>query len=126
MDNLAKVFAVLKPDQSVEKVSVTPSVYQELDANFDGFKSHQLVSLYSFSEDWSSWEVHPKGDEVVVLLSGEITVVLDIAGEHQQKALKEQGDYVVIPKNTWHTAKTNAEAKVLFITPGEGTEHKSL
>lgn len=124
VDSLKDVFAVIKPDQSAAKVTVTPSIYQDLDANFDHFKSHQLVSVYSFSEDWPTWEVHPKGDEIVVLLSGRITFVLDSDGEHQEVELCEQGDYVVVPKDTWHTAKTNTPSKVLFITPGEGTEHR--
>jgi len=54
VNNLEKVFAVLKPNQTVEKVTVTPSIYQELDENFNNFKGHQLVSMYEFSEDWSS------------------------------------------------------------------------
>lgn len=126
VNNLEKVFAVLKPNQAVEKVTVTPSIYQEIDENFNNFKGHQLVSMYEFSEDWSSWEIHPKGDEVVVLLSGRITFVLDIDGEHQEVELREQGDYVVVPQNTWHTARTNTTTKALFITPGEGTENKSV
>jgi len=61
-----------------------------------------------------------------VLLSGRITFVLDIDGEHQDVELREQGDYVVVPKNTWHTARTETSTKALFITPGEGTENKSV
>ena len=28
---------------------------------------------------------------------------------------------VVVPKNTWHTALTDTDCAMLFITPGEGT-----
>ena len=124
VDNLKEVFAVIKPDQSVEKIKVSPTIYQQLDENFDHFKSHQLVAIHEFSDDWGSWEVHPKGDEIVVLLSGEATFVLDVDGQHQEITLSKQGDYGVVPKNTWHTAKVNTPTTVLFITPGEGTDHK--
>lgn len=124
--DLGNTFSIIKPDQSVETIDVSPTIYQQLDENFNQFKGHQLVSLYEFNDDWSSWEVHPKGDEIVVLLSGEITFVLDIDGEHKDVELKQQGEYVIVPKNTWHTAKTNTPTKALFITPGEGTKHKDL
>ena len=32
--NLANTFAVIKPDQRVEPVAVSPSVYQQLDERF--------------------------------------------------------------------------------------------
>ena len=82
--DLGNTFSIIKPDQSVETIDVSPTMYQQLDENFNQFKGHQLVSLYEFNDDWSSWEVHPKGDEIVVLLSGEITFVLDIDGEHKR------------------------------------------
>ncbi len=32
--------------------------------------------------------------------------------------------FVVVPKNTWHTAKVHAPTMMLFVTPGEGTENR--
>jgi hypothetical protein len=29
---------------------------------------------------------------------------------------------VVVPRNTWHTARVSGTTRMLFITPGEGTE----
>lgn len=118
-------FLVLSPDQTATPVAVSPSLYQDLDSRFNQFKQHSLVAMYSFESDWASWEIHPKGDEMVMLIEGEITLVLDTATGEQSQQLSHAGDYIVIPKNTWHTARTSTLAKVLFITPGEGTEHKS-
>lgn len=39
----------------------------------------RLVSLFSFAEDWESWGMHPVGDEVVVCLSGRMTLLARIA-----------------------------------------------
>lgn len=122
---LSKEFLVLGPQQLATPVKVTPSLYSDLDTRFNQFKQHSLVAMYTFENDWASWELHPNGDEMVMLIEGEITLVLDTAEGEQSLQLSNAGDYIVIPQNTWHTARTNSLAKVLFITPGEGTKHKS-
>lgn len=63
---LAEVFAVVNPDLSVSTVPVTPSIYTDLETNFDHFKGRVLISEYAFTTDWPTWERHPAGDEVVV------------------------------------------------------------
>lgn len=121
---LSDTFLVLGPDQTATPVSVCPSLYQDLDAKFNQFKQHSLVAMYTFDTDWESWEIHPNGDEMVMLIEGEITLILDTESGEQSQTLSQSGDYVVIPRNTWHTARTKSAAKVVFITPGQGTEHK--
>lgn len=121
---LAEVFAVLKPDLSVETVEVTPSIFEELDSKFDGFKNHVLVSEFEFTEEWSTWERHPKGDEIVILLSGTVEMILRRNGDNKSVELSGAGSYVVVPKDTWHTARTAVATRMLFITPGEGTENR--
>ena len=34
----------------------------------------RLVTIYSFTANWDSWEMHPAGDEVVVCTEGQITL----------------------------------------------------
>ncbi len=34
------------------------------------------------------------------------------------------GSFVLVPKGTWHTARTGVESRLLFITAGEGTMHR--
>lgn len=121
---LAEVFAVLKPGLSVETIRVTPTVYEELDSRFDGFKNHVLVSEYEFSENWPSWERHPAGDEIVVLLSGHTEMIMRKDGDDECISLVEPGSFVVVPGGTWHTARTSVATRMLFVTPGEGTEHR--
>jgi hypothetical protein len=33
---------------------------------------------------------------------------------------------VIVPKGTWHTARIEHKAKMIFITPGEGTRNRPL
>ena len=123
VNQLAETFAVLKPDQGIDLVDVSPELYASLDADYDNFKDHSLVACHHFNDDWPSWERHPAGDEVVVLLSGTVTLVVRTSEGDQSHTLFEQSDYVVVPRNTWHTAKITEPTTLLFITPGQGTEH---
>lgn len=119
--NLKSTFAVLGPELGVTPVPVTPTVYEELDRRFNAFKGHVLVSIYEFDKDWPTWERHPAGDEIVCLLSGRATFVFDGG---KQAEVSEPGGFVIVPKGAWHTAKTRVPTKMLFVTPGEGTENK--
>ncbi|OYW47034.1 MAG: cupin [Sphingomonadales bacterium 32-68-7] len=83
----------------------------------------RLVSCFRFAEDWTSWEMHPSGDEVVVCLEGAMTLIQDLAGEHVRTALGP-GEYAINKAGTWHTADVAAAATALFITSGLGTEHR--
>ena len=123
--NLATTFVVLDDAAGSIPVPVTPQLYQELDRDYGEFAGHRLVSYYSFSEDWPTWEIHPAGEEVVCLLSGEVTLVLEEATGERRLTLAEPGAYVIIPRGTWHTARTTG-CTMLFITPGQGTENRPL
>ncbi len=103
--NLANTFAVIKPDQRVEPVAVSPSVYQQLDERFDGFRGHTLIAEYAFSSDWNSWERHPAGDETVVLLSGRAELILRQHDGDESHTLDAAGDTVILPAGCWHQAK---------------------
>jgi mannose-6-phosphate isomerase-like protein (cupin superfamily) len=124
--DLASTFVVLQPDQSATLVKVSPEVYEELDRRFDGFKGRTLVSSYSFDSDWPTWERHPAGDEVVCLLSGDVEMVLQREGGEEVTRLREPGSYVVVPKGTWHTARTRVPTTMLFVTPGQDTQNKPV
>lgn len=112
---------VFKPDNLTQVLPVTPTFFQDLDKNFDDFKDHMLVTRFAWDEAWPTWEIHPNGDELVFLLSGDTDFVLWIDGEEQVIRISEPGSYVVVPANTWHTARPHADTSALFVTPGEGT-----
>jgi len=123
LHKLAEVFAVLRPNQQIQPVPVTPKIYANLDADFGGFRGHVLISSHEFSEDWPTWERHPAGDEMVMLLSGTATLVLRTDDGDRPIEITEPGSYVIVPQNTWHTARISRAARMLFVTPGEGTEN---
>lgn len=85
----------------------------------------RLVSLYTFTEDWDSWEMHPAGDEVVVCLAGAITLLQEANDGTTTRIMLAPGDYAINPPGLWHTADVAIPAQVLFITAGVGTQHRS-
>lgn len=121
--SILETFAVLKPDLGVDKVPVGPGLYEALDRNYDDFKGHCLVAVHDFSEAWGGWERHPAGDEIVMLLAGKATMVVKTEAGTERVLLAAPGDYVVVPRGVWHKAETDGPCRLLFITPGEGTEH---
>ena len=84
----------------------------------------RLVIQACFADDWSNWEMHPNGDEVVLLLAGEVDLVLEQKGGHRTVELRSLGSFALIPRGIWHTANTDRASSMLFITAGEGTEHR--
>lgn len=125
MPKIFDKFVILKPDMGMDELQFGPDFYESLDRNYDGFKSHCLISAHEFTENWPTWEIHPKGDEMVVLMGGSAEFILKTNAETESVLLVEPGSFVVVPGNTWHTAIINDHASLLFITPGEGTLNES-
>lgn len=86
-------------------------------------KEGRLVSMHTFSEPWESWEMHPSGHEVVVCTAGEITLIQEFEGREERVTLTP-GEYAINNPGVWHTADVSESATALFITAGEGTEHR--
>ncbi len=86
----------------------------------------RLVSGYRFDRDWSSWEMHPHGEEFVCLLSGAVDVLLEHSTSIEAVELRAPGSFVMVPVGVWHTAKVHAPSHMLFITPGRDTQHRPL
>jgi len=83
----------------------------------------RLVMIGPADATWTSWERHPAGDEVVVVLSGHQTLIQEIDGEQRRIDLRA-GHAVINPRGVWHTADVHEPGSALFITPGLGTEHR--
>ncbi len=120
----AASFVVLDKNFNANVVPVTPELYEHIDEEYKDFAGHLLLSSYTFTEDWPTWEVHPAGDEFVVLVSGDVELVLALEDGDDVTRMNEPGTFVIVPRNTWHTARVHSPAVMLFVTPGEGTENR--
>lgn len=118
---LASNFVVLDDKFNAKVVALSPDLYGRIDEEFSGFKGNLLISSYAFDEDWSTWEIHPAGDEFVILVSGDADLVLARAQGDETIRMTEPGTFVIVPRNTWHTARIRKTSIMMFVTPGEGT-----
>lgn len=80
-----------------------------------------LISEFSCTQDWPTWEMHPQGDEFVYLLSGAVELQLE-RGSKVEKIVLESSGAVVVPRGVWHTARVRMPSRMLHVTRGEGTE----
>ena len=123
--HLSSTYLRLRPDASIEPLAVDGKFWERLAAGELGdFHNEYLVVCHAFAEDWPVWEMHPNGDEIVCLLSGVVTFILEREGGTEAIELVESGSYVIVPKGTWHTARTSGPCRMLFITAGEGTQNR--
>lgn len=84
----------------------------------------RLVSQYTFTESWTSWEMHPAGEEVVICVSGRIVLVQEQENGRRDEVPLAAGEYAINPAGVWHTADVTEPASAIFITSGEGTQHR--
>ena len=125
--NILSDFLHLRDDSKTEVLEASPKFWQELAQGArPELNQGRLMSAFSFSESWSSWERHPAGEELVMLLSGAVTMVLEQDGIEQIIELTAPGAYVLVPKGVWHTARTSISTTMVFLTPGDGTEHRPV
>ena len=82
----------------------------------------RLVSLHCFDADWSSWEMHPKGAEIVLCTEGSMLLTQEFPDGRRAKLRLEAGEYAINPPGVWHIADVATHATAVFVTAGEGTE----
>jgi len=108
------------------QIAVTEEFWGELSGGRPELDQGRLLSAFSFAQDWPSWERHPAGEELVMLLSGSALLLLEDANGERELLLDRVGSYVLVPQGVWHTARTTHPTTLLFLTPGAGTEHRPV
>lgn len=129
---IASTYVRLRPDASAEALEVDATFWSRvMSGKLGDFHNEFLVSCLDFRDDWPTWESHPNGDEIVMLLEGQVEMYLERpSGKEpagvEEIMLKDVGSFVIVPKGVWHTAKVHAPSRMLFITPGEGTQNRDV
>ena len=70
----------------------------------------------------TEWERHPVGDEIVLVIEGQTTLILLEDGRETPNELRE-GELFVVPQNIWHRCETPSKMKVWSVTP-QPTDHR--
>ncbi len=79
-----------------------------------------LVAIYPIDRDAQTWEMHPAGDELLTMLSGEMDVVFQRAITVSVRA----GETCLVPQGMWHRQVVRQAGQYLGITYGKGTQHR--
>jgi len=108
------------PDVSV--IPVTDDFWARIDDRTE-LHTGRLVTATAVDTDWDIWEMHPNGDELIVVTEGSVRLHLDDGTDSSQIAIAAP-DFVVMPAGTWHTADSLGRARLLIVTWGEGTQHR--
>ena len=69
----------------------------------------------------SEWERHPKGDELVLVIEGETTLIL-LSNNVEIPHRLGKHELLVVPRNMWHRFETPLGVKVMAVTP-QPTDH---
>ncbi len=117
-------FIHLTDGPEVASVEVTPDFWEKIESRLD-LQEGRLITCFYQSEDWTTWEMHPAGEEILLLLSGAAELVLNTS-EGEQIVPLEAGRAVIIPRGCWHTARVQAAGDILAITRGTGTQNRPL
>ncbi len=70
-------------------------------------------------------EMHPDGDELLFLVSGAITVRLELPTGDRTVDMGP-GEALVVPKGTWHRINLREPGRLVHITPGPHGDHRPL
>jgi mannose-6-phosphate isomerase-like protein (cupin superfamily) len=70
-------------------------------------------------------EMHPDGDELLYLVSGAVTVTLELPGGDTLVDLGA-GDAVVVPQGVWHQITIREPGQLIHITPGPEGDARHL
>jgi mannose-6-phosphate isomerase-like protein (cupin superfamily) len=125
--SLSSSYVHLLDEASASLVPVSETFWDELNRGDRPALEHgRLVTQFDFSSSWPHWERHPAGDELIVLLAGRAELVVDLPSGKSRTRLHTPGEFVIVPRDTWHTAQTNEACSLLFITHGPGTEHREV
>jgi mannose-6-phosphate isomerase-like protein (cupin superfamily) len=120
--DLASTYLCLAPSGAASTIEVTPEFWATIHERKD-LDDGRLVAVFASNADWPHWEMHPHGEEILVLLSGQMTMIFE-ARDGEESVELHEGRACIVPRGTWHRAIVHLPSKLLAITYGRGTAHR--
>jgi mannose-6-phosphate isomerase-like protein (cupin superfamily) len=120
--NLTKTFVHLRDGGGAETIKLTPAFWRG-----GGDKLDRVMGLFAFksSRDLhpSMEEMHPEGDEILLLVSGAMDVIVKEDGKEKSTAL-EAGQFAIVPRGAWHRLVMRKPGQLLFINSRKGMQSR--
>jgi mannose-6-phosphate isomerase-like protein (cupin superfamily) len=122
--DLETTYLGLDGQGGVAVLPVGPDFWAAIGENPDA--SGTLVTVSTGDGDWPHWEMHPNGDEVLVLLEGVVRMIFAHPDGRTESHDLAPGATLVVPRGVSHRAVRQTGLRMLFITYGAGTTHKPV
>lgn len=121
--DLEQTYLSLDGQGRVARHPVDADFWSTIDTNREVLGT--LVTAFVSTADWPHSEMHPEGEEVLVQLEGEMTLILDEPGGERRVEMAP-GSTCVVPRGVWHRALVPNISRFLAITYGAGTQHRPV
>lgn len=69
-------------------------------------------------------ELHPDGDELLLILSGRVQVILSEGEDDEESVEVRGGQSFIVPRGMWHRVRVLEPASIVHITPGPKSRHR--
>ena len=123
--DLSRTFVHLAPGGDAEPVELTPAFWRESSA---GERYERLVGAFDFASAQdlhpSTQEMHPEADELLVVVSGALDVVIEEEGVERTVALSA-GRAAIVPRGVWHRLVVREPGRLLFVNSRTGMQSRA-
>lgn len=117
--DLAEAVIGLRRDGRADRVPQTPG---RPPTRIDGYTIGAPVFSQPAPHDG---EMHPDGDELLFLVSGRVSVLLD--QENGSRAIElAAGQALIVPRGVWHRVVPHGACQLVHVTPGPRGEWRPL
>ena len=123
--DLTRTYLHLDVGPAVERIDVDDTFWATIDQRTE-LHTGRPVMADDTSDDWDSWEMHPDGDELIIVTTGAVRLHVEHPDRPDLGApvVVRSPEMVVMPAGTWHTLDVIEPARVITVTWGRGTEHR--
>jgi mannose-6-phosphate isomerase-like protein (cupin superfamily) len=122
---LNHTYVHLQPDGQAQRVEVDERFWATIGERTELHRGYR-VTRATMNDDWPHWEMHPEGEELVVLLKGAMDLVLDDGARQWTVELRPGSETWINPRGVWHRGVVHQPSEVLFATAGRGTRHRPV
>lgn len=105
--DLAGTFILINENPTATAIPLGPDFRERLEKSpIANSPSGRLISLGEQRADWGHWEMHPASDEILILLSGSLELILEEERRERSVVLNSLNAFVV-PRGVWHRARSH-------------------
>jgi hypothetical protein len=123
--DLRRTYVSIEDEGAATPVDVTPDFWPELISGQRTIGTWLMGANHRVTAPLT-WDLHPRGECVVCLLSGAVDIVLRDGDRENVVELRAPGAAYVVPRGTWHRQVIKEPSDVMFLTAGRDTRQRPV